>query len=188
MNKKNKKKARTEPVKYRFLTQKEDLMTPELIKEMRKHPYGSQHHKKIEDVECFAAFCLGTLTWYILEGVPWGKNDYLMWCIMIQPNDVIEMDITASYLNNLEIKAEGYPIVHVVGPDIDFKPCKLSEIKDDPKLQKYIAERIEYREQHPDDYEEIEPMPEGWYPDLWDNKEKAESMPQKLAGFFDVII
>ena len=35
MNKKNKKKARTEPVKYRFLTQKEDLMTPELIKEMR---------------------------------------------------------------------------------------------------------------------------------------------------------
>ena len=139
------------PCMWRISRTKDSLITPELIKLMEKYPYGSQQNKKIGERVCFAAFCLGTITWYITEGSQWGKNDYLFWSIMVEPNFTSINDITASYLNDIEIRDGFSPIIYRVGRDINFKPCKLSEIRDDYKLQKFITEMTELEESDDDD-------------------------------------
>ncbi|MCR1844161.1 hypothetical protein [Phocaeicola sartorii] len=113
------------------------LMTPQLVEALKDFPLYSQDGKGREAV-CRAIFALGSIRWYILEGETEGKDTILFGIVIGMMEDEygyisldelseVELDLTRQGFGKLQVRQQE-----------DFKPAKLSQLKDD-RLQHFLA-------------------------------------------------
>jgi hypothetical protein len=112
-------------------------MTPQLVEALKDFPLYSQDGKGREAV-CRAIFALGSIRWYILEGETEGKDTILFGIVIGMMEDeygYISLDELSEV--ELDLTRQGFGKVQVRQQE-DFKPAKLSQLKDD-RLQHFLA-------------------------------------------------
>lgn len=113
------------------------LMTSQLAEALKEFPLYSQDGKGREAV-CRAIFVLGSIRWYILEGLDEGDDTILFGIVIglmedeygyISLNELseVELDFTAQGFGKLQVRQQE-----------NFQPTKLSQLKDD-RLQRFLA-------------------------------------------------
>lgn len=113
------------------------LMTSQLAEALKEFPLYSQDGKGREAV-CRAIFVLGSIRWYILEGLDEGDDTILFGIVIglmedeygyISLNELseVELDFTAQGFGKLQVRQQE-----------NFQPTKLSLLKDD-RLQRFLA-------------------------------------------------
>ena len=113
------------------------LMTPQLVEALKDFPLYSQDGKGREAV-CRAIFALGSIRWYILEGETEGKDTILFGIVIGMMEDeygYISLDELSEV--ELDLTRQGFGKLQVWQQE-DFKPAKLSQLKDD-RLQHFLA-------------------------------------------------
>lgn len=110
------------------------LLTPELLEALSNYPLYAQETTDIPSMKAVAAFAIGNIRWYILEGNAEGDT-FTFFGLVCGMSETPELGyINADELASIALDGEkyGYPagIVFRVEPIANFTPCKLSEITD----------------------------------------------------------
>lgn len=110
------------------------LLTPELLEALSNYPLYAQETTDIPSMKAVAAFAIGNIRWYILEGNAEGDT-FTFFGLVCGMSETPELGyINADELASIVLDGEkyGYPagIVFRVEPIANFTPCKLSEITD----------------------------------------------------------
>lgn len=110
------------------------LLTPELLEALSNYPLYAQETTDIPSMKAVAAFAIGNIRWYILEGNSEGST-FTFYGLVCGMSETPELGyINADELASIALDGEkyGYPagIVFRVEPIANFTPCKLSEITD----------------------------------------------------------
>lgn len=110
------------------------LLTPELLEALSNYPLYAQETTDIPSMKAVAAFAIGNIRWYILEGNAEGDT-FTFFGLVCGMSETPELGyINADELASIALDGEkyGYPagIVFRVEPIANFTPCKLSEIAD----------------------------------------------------------
>lgn len=110
------------------------LLTPELLEALSNYPLYAQETTDIPSMKAVAAFAIGNIRWYILEGNAEGST-FTFYGLVCGMSETPELGyINADELASIALDGEkyGYPagIVFRVEPIANFTPCKLSEITD----------------------------------------------------------
>lgn len=110
------------------------LLTPELLEALSNYPLYAQETTDIPSMKAVAAFAIGNIRWYILEGNAEGST-FTFFGLVCGMSETPELGyINADELASIALDGEkyGYPagIVFRVEPIANFTPCKLSEITD----------------------------------------------------------
>ena len=101
------------------------LMTTQLAEALEGYPLYSQDGKGKEAV-CRAVFALGSVRWFILEGLMEDEYGY----ISLNELSDVEIDLSAQGLGKLQVRQQQ-----------NFKPVQLKQIQDN-RLQEFL-ERFE---------------------------------------------
>lgn len=120
------------------------LLTTKLKETLDQHPLGSTTGN-LGNALCIAVFCVGPIRWYVFEGSECGTNDYLLSVVVTNwIEDEVGM-VSIQELQDLTIN----PMIYLLSrpfnnglmqamPLQDFKPCRLKDIKDDPRLTRLL--------------------------------------------------
>ena len=112
------------------MTMASRLITPEMEERMKSYPLYSQDNKGREAV-CIAAFAIGNVRWFVLEGQQCGEDTTLFAIVC----GLYETEYGYVSVNEMEsIKVDGAKYGHKgcfqVEPWNDFKPMVLDKIND----------------------------------------------------------
>lgn len=120
------------------------LLTTKLKAALDQHPLGSTTGN-LGNALCIAVFCVGPIRWYVFEGSECGTNDYLLSVIVTNwIEDEIGM-VSIQELQDLTVN----PMIYLLSrpfnnglmqamPLQDFRPCRLKDIKGDPRLTRLL--------------------------------------------------
>ena len=118
-------------------TEHNRLVTPEIQKALAAYPLYSQDSKG-KDAVCVAAFYLGSVRWYILEGQQEG-SDFTFYGIVAGLYETEYGYISANELASITYDARKYGLGMLrVERYKDFKPRRLADI-DDEGLQAFLS-------------------------------------------------
>ena len=118
------------------------LVTDKVKTLLADYPLYSQDAKQ-KDAVCHCVFRIGHIRWYILEGQAEG-DDFTFYGIVLGLFETEYGYVSANEMQSIKIDAskKGWGTLQVE-PDLQFEPCKLSEIDDD-ELQNFL--RMLYNE------------------------------------------
>ena len=116
----------------------ENRWITERVKELLcEYPLYSQDGKK-KDAVCRCVFRIGNIRWYILEGQEEG-NDFTFYGIVLGLFENEYGYVSANEMQNISLDAQIGGLGKLrIGPDLDFEPTKLCEIKD-AELQEFLS-------------------------------------------------
>ena len=118
------------------------LVTDKVKTLLADYPLYSQDAKQ-KDAVCLCVFRIGHIRWYILEGQAEGE-DFTFYGIVVGLFETEYGYVSANEMQSIKIDAskKGLGMLQVE-PDLQFEPCKLSEVDDD-ELQDFL--RMLYNE------------------------------------------
>ena len=118
------------------------LVTDKVKTLLADYPLYSQDAKQ-KDAVCRCIFRIGHIRWYILEGQAEG-DDFTFYGIVVGLFETEYGYVSANEMQSIKIDASKKGLGTLqVEPDLQFEPCKLSEINDD-ELQDFL--RMLYNE------------------------------------------